>query len=160
MPAPLLCSIVLALAAHQEGTPPPFLKPPSRVAVQASAEPSAGGRAWQIRLDVTPNAGIHVYAPGNKGYQAVTAALTAPPAALRAGSPSYPAGEPYVFGALKEVVQVYQQPFRIEIPVRARAARLPASDRRVTGVLRYQACTDRVCFPPQEEPFTVQLPAP
>ena len=137
---------------------PSWLKPPARVTLAVSAVPSATpARSWTVRVDVTPAAGIHVYAPGNDNYIAVALSLNLPEA-VRSTTAVYPPGEPYVFGETKEVVRVYQRPFRItqSISLQGAGAKPPAT---LSGALRYQACTDKVCFPPQTEPFTVALPA-
>jgi DsbC/DsbD-like thiol-disulfide interchange protein len=137
---------------------PAWFRAPARVTIMASAVASSGTtRGWMVRVDVTPATGIHVYAPGNDGYIPVSVSLKVP-AGLRSGQPTYPAGEPYVFGETKEVVQVYQHPFRITQSISVGRAGTFKSPAALAGELRYQACTDKVCFPPQTEPFTVTLP--
>jgi DsbC/DsbD-like thiol-disulfide interchange protein len=137
---------------------PTWLRAPARVTIMASAVASSGtARGWMVRVDVTPGTGIHVYAPGNDGYIPVSVSLQVP-AGLRSRPPTYPAGEPYVFGETKEVVQVYQRPFRITQSISVGPAGTFTSPAALTGELRYQACTDKVCFRPQTEPFTVMLP--
>jgi DsbC/DsbD-like thiol-disulfide interchange protein len=136
---------------------PAWLKKTSRVAVQAFVEPARAtpGQAVTLVLEVTPLGGVHVYAPGSESYTTPTVRLD-PVAGVRlTGAATFPDAEPFVFGDLKEVVEVYKRSFRIRQPLTvdpATARRAPGS-LRVTGTLEYQACTDRVCFPPQTEPF-------
>jgi hypothetical protein len=138
---------------------PAWLKKTSRVAVQAFVEPAPAtpGQSVTLVLEVTPLGGVHVYAPGSESYTPPTVRLE-PIAGVRLkGAATFPEAEPFVFGDLKEVVHVYTRAFRIRQPLtldRA-AARRATRGIRLTGTLEYQACTDRVCFPPQAEPFEV-----
>jgi hypothetical protein len=72
------------------------------------------------------------------------------------GRAEYPASEPFVFGELEEVVQVYAKPFRIRLPLAVDSG--AARPRALAATLRYQACTDRVCYPPAVLPIEVVLP--
>src|SRR5215831_11038336 len=90
--------------------PDPLFGPPGRVTVSASATPAASG--WKVLTAVTPLPGIHVYAPGTQGYIGLSFAV-ALPAGWKSTATTFPPAEPYVFGELKEVVNVYQKPFTI-----------------------------------------------
>jgi DsbC/DsbD-like thiol-disulfide interchange protein len=157
--AVVACGVMLLpwTTRGQVGDPLPSIAP-DRVELDVLAEPqSAKQAAWMIRLTVSPLPGIHVYAPGNDGYIGVALKLQLP-GGLRASAPTYPPGDPYVFGALKELVEVYERPFTIEQRVTlAPRAPAPRSVIAVRGTVRYQACTDRVCFPPQQQDFHVEL---
>jgi DsbC/DsbD-like thiol-disulfide interchange protein len=134
-----------------------LLGAPQRVSLTATAEGTPVG--WGIRIEVTPHAGVHVYSPGNEGYIGVSVSLDLP-TGLRSLSPQFPEGEPYVFGSLKELVTVYEQSFEIRQPV-VRTGKGPRQlPVTVSGTVRYQACTDKICFPPQEQTFDVSLPDP
>jgi DsbC/DsbD-like thiol-disulfide interchange protein len=104
-------------------------------------------------VDVRPAPGIHVYAPGNKDYIPVELTLTPVPG-VTAGTVEYPPSETLVFGELKEVVQVYARSFRIRVPITARPERRHST---LAARLRVQACTDKVCFPPETLPLSVAL---
>jgi hypothetical protein len=151
--AALLSAVLLSQAPATPG----WLKPPSRVTATATLESPRRDAAntLTVAVEVTPAAGIHVYAPGNKDYIAVELRAV-PQLGVTPGRAEYPPAEPLVFGALKEVVRVYARPFRIRLPLvvdgAPNAARLQALE------LRYQACTDRVCFPPATLPLSVALP--
>ncbi len=114
-----------------------------------------------LTIAATPMPGIHVYSPGNPEYNAVTATLMPVPG-LTAGAPNYPEGETYFFAPLKQVVTVYSKPFVVTIPLTATAAFAkwrPAGDMvELKGSVDDQACDDKICFPPQSLPFTVQVP--
>ena len=138
---------------------------PARVTVEArAASPLAkSSQAVHLELTATPLPGIHVYAPGNPDYIAVTVTLM-PVAGLAIGTPVFPAGDDYFFAPLKESVKVYSKPFVIRVPVTATPAfakgREKSAPEAVTmsGSVDYQACDDKVCFPPQSQPFTVDVP--
>jgi hypothetical protein len=129
-----------------------------------SDEVVAPGSLFTVVFDVTPRAGIHVYAPGAKDYKIINLRLDANP--ILATRPlQYPASEIYHFRPLDERVPVFQKPFRLV----QRMAVSPSPDARaalkgvetvtISGSLEYQACDDRLCFNPRSIPvsYTVQL---
>jgi len=150
-----IASLLLRPQASSVRNPDPLLGPPARVTIATSATGLPVG--WKLLATVTPMPGIHVYAPGNQGYIAVSFALTLP-AGWKATAPAFPEPEPYVFGELKEVVNVYQKPFVITQTITP-SPRGSKSATTLVGTLKYQACTDRVCYPPQEQTIEVVLPA-
>jgi DsbC/DsbD-like thiol-disulfide interchange protein len=141
-----------------------FRNQPARLAVEARVEGTldSPARAVQLTLAATPLPNVHVYAPGNADYIPVSVAVT-PVEGLTIGDPAFPPGEPYFFAPLKQAVTVYSKPFTIRVPVKATAAFL--KDRRsgssdpvpLKGVVSYQACDDKVCFPPQTLTFTAAV---
>jgi DsbC/DsbD-like thiol-disulfide interchange protein len=135
--------------------------PASRVAVQLSgpSQPARPGLPFVVAAEVTPRAGIHVYAPGNRDY--IPVALTLDwPQGVRVKEPVYPPGEPFIFGPLKEVVTTYHRPFRItqQATVFAGTPAARARSLEITGVLRYQACDERICFPVDSIPLRLTIP--
>ena len=159
----MVIALALMLAyPHASSTkdPDPLFGPPPRVTIAASATPSSTG--WNVRATITPLPGIHVYAPGSDGYIGVSFAVSLP-AGWKSTTPTFPTAEPYVFGELKEVVNVYQKPFVITQTVTPPAQRASKPPPKLEGTLKYQACTDRVCYPPQEQMVSIVLraaPAP
>ncbi len=135
--------------------------PRMAVDVRVSAPISKVPQTIDVTIAATPMAGIHVYSPGNAEYNAVTVTLM-PVEGLTAGTPVFPAGETYFFAPLKQVVTVYSKPLDVKVPVRVGAAfakARPAGDTvELKGSVDYQACDDKICFPPQSLPFTVQIP--
>ena len=58
-------------------------------------------------------------------------------------------------------MKVYSKRFAVRIPVKASAQflkRAAGDSVPLKGVVSYQACDDKVCFPPQTTPFTTDLP--
>jgi DsbC/DsbD-like thiol-disulfide interchange protein len=148
----------LASVADAQAPEPAWLKRPVRVSAEASLEPpkkaTRAGTAV-LAVDVTPAPGIHVYAPGNRDYIPVELTVSAP-RGIKAGAPEYPPSQTIVFGESKEVVRVYARPFRIRVPLTISADAGPTG---VPASLRVQACTDKVCFPPETLPLNVAIPA-
>jgi DsbC/DsbD-like thiol-disulfide interchange protein len=136
-------------------------RPASRLSVTLSADAATilPGRPTTVRLAMVPAAGIHVYAPGNPDYIPVTVTLRLP-SGVQAQPAVYPPGEDYVFGELKEIVKVYSRPFEVRqrITVTRAAARTAGSALTIEGSVRYQACNDKVCFPPATAPVSLTLP--
>jgi DsbC/DsbD-like thiol-disulfide interchange protein len=141
--------IVTALAA-QLITPAPK---PGHAAIAASpieVNGTAGGKL-ALFVDVTPKPGIHVYAPGSKDYIPITVKLNAQPE-LKAGKVAYPKSETMTFA--DEKVPVYQKPFRLTQDVTLEKSAKPGSTVTVSGTVNYQACDDRVCYPPESAPIS------
>jgi DsbC/DsbD-like thiol-disulfide interchange protein len=120
----------------------------------ADLSATPGGKVT-LFLDVTPKAGIHVYAPGSKDYIPITVKLTAP-ADLKAGKMVYPKAETMTFA--DERVPVFQKPFRLSQEVTL-GKTIKAGAVNIAGTVNLQACDDRVCYPPENVPvsWTVQV---
>jgi peroxiredoxin len=124
----------------------------------------APGSLFSVVLEVKPNAGIHVYAPGAKDYRIINFRIDANPV-LATRPMQYPASEIYHFKPLDERVPVFQKPFRlvqnlaVSPSPEARAALKGVETVTISGSLEYQACDDRLCFTPRSIPvsFTVRL---
>jgi hypothetical protein len=124
----------------------------------------APGSLFSIVLDVKPNAGIHVYAPGAKDYRVINFRIVDNPL-LSMRPLQYPASEVYYFKPLDERVPVFQRPFRLVQSMAvatspdARAALKGVDTVTISGTLEYQACDDRLCFTARSIPlsFTARL---
>ena len=157
---------VAALAALLLGSSDPVLRgvgepdprTPRRVTVHVVPAPAVvqPGETFDVHAEVTPAPGIKVYAPGDRTYTPVTWTMKWPDT-VRATRPAYPPSETHVFGALKEIVQVYSRPFRITQKVTLPRAAPRGSTMEVAGLLRYQSCDDRTCFPVESLPVRVSI---
>ncbi len=122
------------------------------------------GSRFSIAVDVEPNPGMHVYAPGAEamGYRVIGLVL-APNPHVRYEPVEFPASEIYYFKPLDELVPVYQRPFRIlqEVVVNssgeARAGLAELDALTLTGTLNYQACDDEICYLPATVPLSFTL---
>jgi DsbC/DsbD-like thiol-disulfide interchange protein len=109
------------------------------------------GAKLMLFVDVTPKPGIHVYAPGSKDYIPITVKLNAQPE-IKAGKVAYPKSETMTFA--DEKVPVFQKPFRLTQDVTLDKSAKAGSTVTVSGTVNYQACDDRVCYPPESSPIT------
>ena len=138
----LLASLVLALAA-----------PAQHLSVATSASVRTVGARARVSLfvDVLPMPTIHVYAPGAKDYLPVALELNS--SGVRAGKLTYPKPDDWYFEPTKEHVPVYQSPFRLTQEVVIASTAKPGT-LIVTGVLKYQACDDTICYNPVTAPVS------
>ncbi len=124
-----------------------------------SEQQVAPGAALAMVVDIAPKKNVHVYAPGNPSYTAITLTVDPQPG-IAVGAVKYPKAEDFFFAPLKEQVRVYSQPFRLtrEVTVVASAnatlALSAAPTLTIKGRLEYQACDDKVCYLPQTLPLT------
>ena len=129
----------------------PQLVPPSPQHVNVAAGPGvvtvAPGGSVSVWADVTPKPNIHVYAPGAKDFQAV-ALVVSPLRGVTVGKIGYPPGTPTAFPGIDARVPVYQKTFRITVPLTIAHTIGAGQAVNVAGAVNYQACDDRVCFPP------------
>jgi len=128
----------------------------------ANAARAPAGATISLWVDVTPKPAIHVYAPGATDYQIVTLVMT-PQRGLTFGKAVYPVGTPIAFPGITERVPVYQKMFRITQPLtlaRTVGAGQTLTTLTIAGAMNYQACDDRVCFPPASLPvkWTLEIP--
>lgn len=112
---------------------------------------AAAGEKISIYVDMTPNPGVHVYAPGAKDYIPVKLTVQPKPE-LKAGKLTYPKSENVFFAPLNETVPVFQKPFRLTQDVTVAKTAKPGSTIAVAGTLDFQACDDKVCFVPESVP--------
>ena len=120
----------------------------------------APGNRFSLLVDVAPKAGMHVYAPGDHGYQIISLRVRTPEF-IRSHEVSYPESEIYHFEPLDERVEVYEQPFQLSLGVTIPMSReigglaaAPDATLTLEGVLAYQACDDAICYTPVELPVT------
>ena len=142
--------VLISILAAQLVTPAPK---PGHAAIAASPAEVDGkaGAKLDLFVDVTPKPGIHVYAPGNEDYIPITVKLT-PLADAKAGKLTYPKAESALIA--NEKVQVFQKPFRLTQEVAVDKSAKPGSTVVVAGTVNYQACDDKVCFPPENAPVS------
>ena len=152
----LTCAPLAAVRVWSQQAPRPRLLD---VASHVSAERVIAGERFTVTLDLTPAPGMHVYAPTVVDYKPIAFAIR-PQAGLVVGHVTYPPAEKYFYAPLKQTIDVYQKPFRViqELTLDASPAGLAAlkgvSTVTVQGTLSYQACDDKICFPPRTVPMT------
>ncbi len=127
-----------------------------KIATSVTPKPAKPDTTITLAVDVLPKPGMHVYAPGQEGYIAITVTIDSQRAFSTAGKPKYPDPEKIVIPALNETQLVYSKPFRITQDVTLAAA--PRTALTVKGSIRYQACNDKICFLPTTIPLTWTIP--
>jgi DsbC/DsbD-like thiol-disulfide interchange protein len=156
-------ALILAFLAGggQRGLNPFATAPgPSYVTVSTSASLASvkPGEKVSLFLDIKPNPGIHVYAPGAQGYITVSLVLTPTDVVVPSGTVTFPKSETYFFEALNERVPVYQKPFRLTQAVTVTPTLKSPTPLTIIGMLKYQACDDKVCYAPVTTPIDWLLP--
>ena len=114
----------------------------------------APGQTVRLFVDVAPRPKMHVYAPGAKDYLPVALELNSP--GVRAGKLTYPKSQDWYFEPTKEHVPVFDAPFRLTEDIIVDANARPGA-LYVTGVLKYQACDDTICYNPVTAPVSWTL---
>ena len=136
-----------------------------RASASASNARVRSGQRISLVLDVQLGPRLHVYAPGvQSDYIPIEWSMKESPA-LTVRPATYPSSKMLRLEAIKETVPVYQDTFRLvrDVTVARDAAVRPLLDAEgklaIEGVLRYQACDDKVCYPPETVPvhWTLQV---
>jgi hypothetical protein len=140
-------AVLLALALTQSLLlPKPSTLQHITVAASASAPTVAKGGTVTLWADVTPKANIHVYATDREGLTPLKLVLT-PQAIVTIGKVKYPEPEMSVSAGATGAVPVYRKPFRLAEPITVAGSAKSGDVVTVAGVINYQACDDRVCYP-------------
>jgi hypothetical protein len=158
MDAAVVCGAGQSNPPAQDSSVIRFRSPQLELAARLTEKAVSADKPFALIVDAVPAPRIHVYAPGVTGYRPIALAIEAQDG-LTSRGPQYPASEDYYYEPLKEHVRVYQKPFQLVQEFRAspelvrRAARTGAGRVSVKGTLTYQACDDRICFPPRTIPL-------
>jgi DsbC/DsbD-like thiol-disulfide interchange protein len=124
------------------------------IATSASQETVAPGARVALNVDIAPKPTMHVYAPGQKDYIAVSVKLEGN-AAIKPATIQFPKPEKRKVKELGETQLVYSKPFRIVQDVTVAASPSPAAGPlTVKGTVKYQACDDSICYAPITVPVT------
>ena len=137
-----------------------------RETVTYAPEPAVvvAGKRSVVEIRLLVAAGYHVNSHAPKSDLLIPTAVTleAGDAAVTVGAVEYPAGNRYRFTsdpgdptAVGETLDVYTGAVVLRVPVTA-----AAGEHVLKGVLRYQACDQRACYPPRSlallVPFTAR----
>ena len=142
--------LAMGAATAVFGESPPFVK----IEKTAPVNVARGGSA-EASVTVKVNDGFHVQAnPASQRQLIATELALEPPAGLETGKPLYPPGKPWKLQGTMEI-STYSGLFPITVPVKAKTAK--AGKYTLPGKLRYQACNETTCFPPQREPVAIEI---
>jgi hypothetical protein len=140
------------LAAQQMDLNAPAAKPKQYVLYAAEEQSVRAGKSSVVELHFRVADGFHVNSHTPKSELLIPTAITFQPATgVKPGVIMYPAGTAYSFSfEPNEKLDVYSGAFTVKVPVVAEAGA-----HTVNGTLRYQACDNAACYPPNSLP--VQL---
>jgi DsbC/DsbD-like thiol-disulfide interchange protein len=143
----LFLSALLSIAGSaQTLAPKPSTLQHVTVETTASAAAVAKGGVVTLWADITPKPNIHVYAADWQGFTPVTLVLT-PRSGVTIGKVKYPIPELAHTVGVSDPVGVYTKPFRLAQPITVAASAKSGDEFTIAGVVNYQACDDRVCYP-------------
>jgi hypothetical protein len=153
----LLCLLLLAFSVSasgqvpSSGAPGVTVLPIERITIQV-------GKSAPLNMSFRINSGFHINS--NKPTQEIlipTTVKLSPPADVLVGKIEYPAGEQMALPFMpEEKLSVYSGTFDVKGVLKTTAAVSPGTY-RVRGELRYQACSDRQCFPPHTQGFAFDV---
>ena len=123
------------------------------MATSASVASARPGSTLQLFVDVIPDPKIHVYAPGAKDYLPIALEITSAGGAA-IGKLTYPKAQDLYFEPTKEHIPVFSAPFRLVQDVTLSRSMKTGTSATLTGVLKYQACDDKVCYNPVTAPVS------
>lgn len=105
-----------------------------------------------ITLDIP--AGLHVNSNRPSSEYAIPTTIRLSVPGAKVSGVTYPPGKNRKFQFSEELINVYEGrvsfPFRLTIP-----SNFKGSTVRVRALVRYQACTDEVCYPPRTKDITI-----
>jgi hypothetical protein len=118
----------------------------------------AAGRPATVEFDFRVKEGMHVNSNTPKSeYLIPTRIRFMPPTDIAVSKVTYPAGQELALAfSPKDKLSVYSGDFKITAQVNATRA-ATTGPYTVHGELKYQACNDKACFPPQTLPIAFQL---
>jgi hypothetical protein len=151
---PVFFSLLLSATLLAQATPNlTFRGQPRAAHASVAAGPAElgvqPGAKAMLFIDVTPNPNIHVYAPGAKDFIPITVKFE-PQANVKIGKLSYPKSDTMTFA--DEKVPVFQKPFRLTQEITVLGSLKAGATLPVKATVDYQACDDKVCYPPESTP--------
>lgn len=134
-----------------------------RVQTKTAVEPvaAAPGTTVTLKLEVTPDHGIRVYAPSAKSFTGAVVLLT-PSKQLKLEKPVYAIPSIEKNPGNNKRVPLYSAAFNIDHVVTVDKDAKPGTTIRVFGALRYQTCDERVVYPARSLPvvWTLRISEP
>lgn len=115
------------------------------------------GDKKEVVVEAKVQKGFHVQAnPATKPQLIATKVDVVGNASFQPDRPIYPKAKPYKIEGLGGSVDTYDGRFEVKVPVAAAASAKPGKS-TLEGRIRYQACDDKVCFPPTVAKFAVPV---
>lgn len=126
--------------------------------LSSSTDTVAGGHRILLAIDVEMRKGLHVYAPGTEGYIPVDWKMKESPGWIP-HEVQFPKSKIVYLKAIKEKVPVYEGKIRLVRDITIGQDRdlkpllIADGNLVVEGTFRYQACEERICYPPETVPI-------
>lgn len=105
-----------------------------------------------ITLDIPEGLHVNSNQPNNEYAIPTTVKISSSNAIV--GRVSYPRGKAKKFSFNEAPIYIYEGRVRFTFPVKV-PAKFKGKTVSVRAVVRYQACTDEVCYPPREKEITI-----
>lgn len=151
---PVITVLALFLSGSAPGGEPVSTKHLT-IATSASQQTVEPGARVALNIDIAPKPTMHVYAPGQENYIAVSLKLDEH-ADLKPATIQFPKPEKREVKELGETQLVYSKPFRIVQGVTVAKSPTPGP-LIIKGTVRYQACDESICYAPITVPVTWTL---
>jgi len=114
----------------------------------------ARGTATKASVVLAIPSGLHVNSSRPSSEFAIPTTVSVSGSGLKAGGLTYPRGRNRKFQFSESLINVYEGrvtfPFTVTVP-----ANFKGSAVRVNATVRYQACTEEVCYPPKSKTITM-----
>ena len=112
------------------------------------------GRATRASIVIDIPAGLHVNSNRPSSQYAIATSVKVSGSGAKVGAVSYPRGHNRKFEFSEQPINVYEGrvsfPFNVTVP-----ANFKGNTIKVRAVVRYQACTNEVCYPPKNKEITL-----
>lgn len=112
------------------------------------------GKAARATVVLSIPGGLHVNSSRPGSEYAIPTTVRASAKGVRIGAVVYPRGQNRKFGFSENAINVYEGRATFTFPVTV-PANFSGSTIRVNVTVRYQACTDEVCYPPKSKQITL-----
>ena len=154
---------VAAILAGRFGQPQPAARgtidrPRIKLTTSASTGVVKPGQKLRLEIDATLGEGLHAYAPGAVADFIPVRWTIAPSAAVKVQEAQWPTPKQMVLYGSPGKVPAYEGTIKVsrEITIGNQRA-LTSSELEVSGEFRYQACNDKLCYPPETIPVSWKL---
>ncbi len=118
------------------------------------------GEPLRVVFEVGLPRGFHVNSnEPREEFLIPTVLLLAPPVGLTVQQVRYPPPTLFKTRFSKRALSVFENRFRIGVSL-GLAGELAPGVQRIIATLRYQACTERVCYPPAVSTTELEIPVP
>lgn len=122
----------------------------------SAGPPAKPGTVTEARLELYIEQGFHVFSnkPEVPGIKPTNVELELSNQ-FDVEKIEYPKPEPVYSDIFQRKLGFYQG--KVAIPIHIRLKNTASDPVLIQGVLKYQACSDKVCYPPKSQPFSATL---